>query len=89
MPQNQIDELHQELFYLYSELGSFFRNYDAAEHAFCEGLAEYDDLAMDCQIQFSRVRTRIKGLSTDWGIQGEFLDEFLAQANQKGLRLVA
>lgn len=89
MPQNQIDELHQELFYLYSELGAFFRNYDASEYAFCEGLAEYDELATELTVQFSRVRTRIKAVSIDWGIQGEFLDEFLAQANQKGLRLVA
>lgn len=85
----ELDELSQELFYLYSELGSFFKAYDSAEYAYCEGLSEHRELLSECTERFEKVRNRIKAFAIDSGIQGEFLDDFLNQAKDQGLRLVA
>ena len=88
MPQ-QVDQFSQDLFYLYSELGSFFKAYDASEYAYCEGLSDYSELLAECELRFDKVRARIKAFAIDSGIQGEFLDEFLNQASQQGLKLAA
>ena len=88
MPQ-QVDQFSQDLFYLYSELGSFFKVYDASEYAYCEGLSDYSELLAECELRFDKVRARIKAFAIDSGIQGEFLDEFLNQASQQGLKLAA
>ena len=89
MPQQtqDLDAIAQELFYLHSELNSFFSLYQASERAYREGHGAYSELRDQALEQSERVRKRIKGLTIDLGIHAEFLEEWHKNLTQQGFQL--
>lgn len=90
MTQIQLDEISvDELYALKNEINSFLNTQDAAERAYCEGYAEYEEIQGDCQAKAQQMKQRILWLAVLMGIHGEFLDEYMASCASYGLKVVA
>lgn len=90
MAQIQPDEISvDELCALKNEIDSFLNTQDAAERAYCEGYAEYEELQEDCLNKARRMKQHIRELAISLGIHGEFLDEYMASCASHGLKVVA
>lgn len=86
----QLDEISvDELRDLQQEIDSYINSQNAAERAFCEGYAEYEEIQEDCLDKAQRMKQRIRGLAVSMGIHGEFLDEYMASYASYGRLVVA
>lgn len=74
MTHIQLDEISvDELYALKREIDSFLNTQDAAERAYCEGYAEYEEIQEDCLDKAQRMKQRIRGLAISLGIHGSSL----------------
>ncbi len=89
MTQIQLDEISvEELYALQKEIDSYISTQDAAERAYCQGCSEYKEIHLSCQDKAQKMKQRIRSLAIALGVQGEFLDEYVASCKLNGLKLV-
>lgn len=85
LDQIDIDDLYS----LQKELGSFLDSYFLSEQLFCEGEGDYNYVRELAEENALKLRSRIKALAIDWGLHGEFLDEYLAAARVRITKMAA
>lgn len=89
MTQIQLDEIFvNQLYALQKEIDSYINSQNAAERAFCEGYAEYEEIQEDCLDKARRMKQRIRELAISLGIHAEFLDEYMASCKRNEFKVV-
>ena len=71
-----IDQISlDELYHLKADITRFLDSYQFSERAYSEGWGDYDKHRRDAEADFTKLRSRIRGLALDWGIHADFLKE--------------
>lgn len=85
-----IDQISlDELYTLRLEIVNFLDSHAFMERAYCEGWGEYDQLRQEAEQDFSKLRSRIRGLAIDYGIHADFLKEYSELERHHNLKVSA
>ena len=85
-----IDQINlDELYTLRLEIVHFLDSHAFMERAYSEGWGEHDQLRIEAQQDFAKLRSRIRGLAIEWGIHADFLKEYSEVEKRHNLKISA